>query len=215
MPFSIFGPPTTDWTAESRRRLGTTAAGYENAIRNTRRDALGLARSTAGVGSGAAGSRAAMQALAPAVADMRVSQAAAMEETRARLAEEQRLERERQADFANNLFGGLTGVAGQVLVPLIGGLGGGGSPASTPTGTSTPARTPASTPTPTATASTPASTGPFALGSSTLPEEETEEERRRREAAGLGGVLRTAAPFAGMANPFAGLALNAAGGFFR
>lgn len=220
MPFSIFGPPTTDWTAESRRRLGTTSAGYENAIRNTRRDALGLARSTSGVGSGAAASRAAMQALTPAIADMRTSQAAAMEETRARLDEERRLERERQADFANNLFGGLSGVAGQMLVPLIGGLGGGGAPASTPGGMSAPARPMASTPTPVATAVTPAATGPFSTASgapepAAMPVEETEEERRRREAAGFGSVLRGAAPFAGMANPFAGLALNAAGGFFR
>jgi hypothetical protein len=159
-----------------------------------------------------------MQALAPAIADMRTAQAAAMEDTRARLDEERRLERERQADFANNLFGGLTGVAGQVLVPLIGGLGGGGSPASTPTGVSAPPRAMASTPTPAATAVTPAAAGPFATpsgGPAAPPVEETEEERRRREAASFGGVLRGAAPLAGLANPFAGLALNAAGGFFR
>lgn len=233
MPLSIFAPPSTDWLTESRRRLGTTRASYSNAINDTRRDALGLARATAGVGSGAAASRAAMQAAAPAIADLRTAEVGAMEATRARIAAEQMAERERQQDFMNNLFGGLAGVAGQMMVPLIGGLGSGGRPAESPGGMSAPppvasaapaslmaaGRNPAtpahigtmprdpSTAAAMPGASVPADPGPIPADMAAL-----EEERRRR--AGLAGLFGTAATAAGAANPLAGLGVGLAGRLF-
>lgn len=214
MPLSIFAPPSTDWLTESRRRLGTTRAAYSNAINDTRRDALGLARATAGVGSGAAASRAAMQAAAPAIADLRTAEVGAMEATRARIAAEQMAERERQANFMNDLFGGLTGVAGQMMVPLISGLGSGGRPAASPGGMSAPAgpaapSMPATPPSgPSAAAAAPvASPGTMSPDAMAL-----EEERRRR--AGMAGLFGTAATAAGAVNPLAGLGVGLAGRLF-
>lgn len=215
MPLSIFAPPSTDWLTESRRRLGTTRASYSNAINDTRRDALGLARATAGVGSGAAASRAAMQAAAPAIADLRTAEVGAMEATRARIAAEQMAERERQANFMNDLFGGLTGVAGQMMVPLISGLGsGGGRPAASPGGTSAPAG-PAAPSMPATPPSDPsaAAAAPVASPGTMSPDAMALEEERRRRA-GMAGLFGTAATAAGAVNPLAGLGVGLAGRLF-
>lgn len=128
MTLNLFAPPTTNWTVEAPRRMAETRGMYEAAIRDTRGDALGAARSMAGTGSGAAASRTALQAVAPAVADLRRQQILASQAMGNRLRAEQLAERERSSDFMNNLFGGISGIAGQMMVPLISAFGMGGSP---------------------------------------------------------------------------------------
>lgn len=218
MTLNLFAPPTTNWLTEAPRRAFETRGAYEAAIRDTRSDALGAARSMAGTGSGAAGSRAALQAVAPAVADLRRQQVIASEAEGRRIRAEMLAEQQRSSDFMNNLFGGLAGIAGQTMVPLIGGLGSGGTPnggaSPGPAMTSAPRPVaPAAAASPAAPAATPApvsTAAPTAAGP-VDPFSDFEERRRR---ASLGSLFGAAAPAVGMANPLAGLGVGMAGRLF-
>lgn len=243
MTLNLFAPPTTNWTVEAPRRMAETRGMYEAAIRDTRGDALGAARSMAGTGSGAAASRTALQAVAPAVADLRRQQILASQAMGNRLRAEQLAERERSSDFMNNLFGGISGIAGQMMVPLIGGLGSGGNPTSSaagpvmssamaprpmpmagapPAAVSAPAATAAPAgmaPSPTAGTLVDPATGHIAsdrmIHTAAAPAalDPFAEEERRRRGS-LGSLFGTAAPIAGMVNPLAGLGVGMAGRLF-
>lgn len=216
MAFSLFAPPTTNWNTERRRREAEAAGPYNRAAELTRRDAETAARGVALPGRGAAASRDMTQAVAPEIARMRAEQANAVGEVAGGVRRDMRAEIDGQNTFMNNLLGGLAGIAGQVGVPLISGMGGPGAgpqPPSPMMGAEAAAT------------GAPPMADPHGYangGLYPLSEEERlrrEEERRRREAAaagggGLGGMMGAAAPIAGMANPLAGLALGAGSRLF-
>jgi hypothetical protein len=129
MTLSLFGPPTTNWLTERRRREGEALGPYDRAISMTARDVSTAARGAAAPGGGAAAARDASQAIAPEIARLRASQANALGAANASVERDIRAEMAAQRDFGNRLFGGLAGIAGQALVPLISGLGSGGQPA--------------------------------------------------------------------------------------
>lgn len=129
MTLSLFGPPTTNWLTERRRREGEALGPYDRAINMTARDVSTAARGAAAPGGGAAAARDASQAMAPEIARLRASQANALGAANASVERDIRAEMAAQRDFGNQLFGGLAGIAGQALVPLISGLGSGGQPA--------------------------------------------------------------------------------------
>lgn len=224
MAFSLFAPPTTNWNTERRRREAEAAGPYNRAAELTRRDAETAARGVALPGRGAAAARDMTQAVAPEIARIRAEQANAVGEVAGGVRRDMRAEIDQQNTFMNNLLGGLAGIAGQVGVPLISGMGGPGAGPQPPSpmmgaeaaATGAPPMAPGMAPM--------ADPHGYANGGLyPLSEEERmrrEEERRRREAAaaggggGLGGMMGAAAPIAGMANPLAGLALGAGSRLF-
>lgn len=223
MAFSLFAPPTTNWNTERRRREAEAAGPYNRAAELTRRDAETAARGVALPGRGAAASRDMTQAVAPEIARMRAEQANAVGEVAGGVRRDMRAEIAGQNEFMNNLLGGLAGIAGQVGVPLISGMGGPGAgpqPGAPPPPMAGAEAAAMGVP-PVAPGMAMADPHGYASGGLyPLSEEERlrrEEERRRREAAGgggLGGMMGAAAPIAGMANPLAGLALGAGSRLF-
>lgn len=236
MPLNLFAPPTTNWLEDRNRGQAGIAARYANARRDMRMDALGAARASAGIGSGNATRRAALQALAPESARLVGAAREAAHAEEMDRARRQFEERERGRTWLNDLVGGIAGIGSQMMVPLISGLGSGGAPAGGPP--AVPAPTGVSAPTAPAAASsglmaagrnpaTPAHIGTMPRdpataasmpGATPVPGTPEYEEWMRRMRGGAGGgfgsLLGAAAPVAGLFNPAAGAALGGAGRLF-
>jgi hypothetical protein len=216
MAFSLFAPPSTNWSVAGPERIGQARGGFERAIDATRRDAMTAARGVAGPGGGAAAARAATQAVAPELARLRAGQANAEVAEGRRIGAERVAEEAARGNFMNNLFGGLAGIAGQMGVPMLAGLGGGGGAAPVPSSAAAMAPGPPTVPGATVDPAMPAAPAVAATAPLVGPDGMTEEERRRRMmgGSGLGELANAAAPFAGMVNPLFGLGLGAAGRLF-
>ena len=199
MPLSLFGPPTTNWLTEGRRRRAEATGPYDRAIAATRRDVETAARgASVGGGLAAADRRRVTQAVAPEVSRLRASQANALGAADASIRADIRAEEDARRNFGNQLFGGLAGIAGQALVPMISGLGGGGRPAGGGGGLGgalTAAAPAAAMANPAVGAGMGAAGALFGSAPGTPPAnppdmltpEEEERRRREREAAMLGG----------------------------